>query len=156
LLLAGVVALTVGLWLVNAERTKTASERDRALRAEAEATDNLKLAEENLTLARRAIDEGYNVAYKNPLFQGPPMDKARNLLFRKTVDYYKNFRSQRPDDRALQHEEARQWFRVGHIEQVLLRTKDARQAYERARELFQALVPRHPDVPAYQNDLAST
>jgi serine/threonine-protein kinase len=156
LLLAGVVALTVGLWLVNAERTRTASERDRALRAEAEATENLEQAQKNLTLARRAIDECYNVAYKDPLFQGPRMEKARNLLLRKTLDYYKNFRSQRPDDRGLQHEEAEQWFRVGNIEQVLLRTKEAQQAYVRARELFQALEARHPDVPAYQNDLART
>jgi serine/threonine-protein kinase len=156
LLLAGVVALTVGLWLVNAERTKTASERDRALNAEANATENLELAQKNLTLARRAIDECYNVAYKDPLFQGPRMEKARNLLLRKTLDYYKNFRSQRPDDRALQHEEAVQWFRVGHIEGVLLRAKDARQAYERARELFGALVQSHPDLPEYQNDLAVT
>jgi tetratricopeptide (TPR) repeat protein len=64
--------------------------------------------------------------------------------------------SQRPDDSALQHEEAQQWRRVGNIEQVLLRTNDALQAYERARELFGALVHSHPDVRYYADSLART
>ncbi len=156
LLLAGMAALGAGLWFVNAEKERTADQRDRAQKAEQEATANLEQAQANLKLARRAIDECYNVAYKDPLFQGPQMEKARNLLLRKTLRFYKNFRVQRPDDRALQHEEANQWLRVGNIEQVLLRTKDAQQAYERAQELFQALVQSHPDVAEYQQDLART
>src|SRR5207245_884306 len=82
--------------------------------------------------------------------------KARNLLLRQTLRFYRNFRVQRPDDRALQREEADQWFRVGYIEYVLLRTEEAKEAYERARELFQALVKAHPDVPDYQKYLALT
>jgi serine/threonine-protein kinase len=141
-LLAGAVALGVGLWLVNAEKTRT--------------QQALMLAEENLDLAKQAVDECFNVAKDDPLFQGPRMEKARNLLLRKTLPFYRNFRVQRPDDRSLQHEEAAQWFRVGYIEQALLRTNEAREAYEWARKLFGALVQRHPDVPGYQNHLALT
>jgi serine/threonine-protein kinase len=116
----------------------------------------LERAEGNLKLAREAVDGTFNVARDDPLFQGPRMEKARNLLLRKTLPFYKHFRVQSPDDRALQFEEANQWFRVGIIEQELRRTQDARQAFERARALFQALVKAHSDVPEYQNDLATT
>jgi serine/threonine-protein kinase len=170
LLLTGVAALAVGLGLVNAEQARTAQQRDRAVEAEqrerqrrAEAENNLaralkaeQQAQDNLKLARQAIDECFNIAKTDPLFQGPRMQKARNLLLRKTLRFYRNFRVQRPDDRALQREEAEQWFRVGYIEQELLRTQDARQAYLRARALFQKLVQAHPDLPQYQNDLART
>jgi serine/threonine-protein kinase len=156
LLLAGMLALGVGLWFVNAEKERTAAERNRAVEAEKAANANLGLAQENLKLAREAIDECYNVAYKDPLFQGPRMEKARNLLLRKTLRFYKNFRAQRPEDQVLQHEEALQWARVGTIECVLGRNDDGRQAYERARQLYQALVQTHPEVPEFQQDLAST
>jgi serine/threonine-protein kinase len=177
LLLAGVLALGAGLWLVNAEKTQTAIQRDRAveaedrerhrraeaeanlaraLKAEEQAKANLKQAQDNLKLARQAIDECFNIAKTNPVFQGPRMEKARNLLLRKTLPFYRNFRVQRPDDRLLQREEADQWFRVGYIEYALLRTPEATEAYTRSLGLFQALVKAQPDLPAFQQDLATT
>jgi serine/threonine-protein kinase len=176
LLLAGVLGLGLGLWAVAHEQAHTAAERDRAVRAEQEARTNLeqaqanlaraqkaeeaaktslKRAEANLKLAKKAVDECFNVAREHPLFQEPRMEKARKLLLEKTLPFYKNFRSQRPDDRALQWEEADQWFRVGIIEQALVR-KEARRAYEKARDLYGKLVVAYPGVDQYQKDLAST
>jgi tetratricopeptide (TPR) repeat protein/tRNA A-37 threonylcarbamoyl transferase component Bud32 len=149
LLVASVVALGVGLWFVNTEKQKTTRQRDRAAVAEEEAQANLKLA-------RKAIDDCFNIARNDPLFQGPRMENARNLLLRETLPFYRNFRVRQPDDRELQYEEALQWFRVGYIEFELKRTPQAREAYERARELFQSLVKTAPDFPGYRNDLAST
>jgi serine/threonine-protein kinase len=140
LLLAGTAALGVGLWQVNAEKTRT--------------QQALSLAEENLDLAKSAVDECFNVAKDNPLFQGPRMEKARKLLLQKTLPFYRNFRAMRPEDPTLQHEEALQWCRVGYIEQVLLRTSNARVAYEHARALFLMLVQTHPELLKYQQDLA--
>src|SRR5262249_6192793 len=77
LLLAGVLGLALGLWLVNREMGRTARQRDRAMAAEAQAEANLGQAEENLKLARDAIDECFNVAKTDPVFQGPRMEKAR-------------------------------------------------------------------------------
>jgi serine/threonine-protein kinase len=170
LLAAGVVALGVGLWLLSAEQRRTAEQRDRAVEAEgrerqrrAEAEVNLeraltaeKQAQDNLKLARTAIDECYNLATTDPLFQEPRMEKAKNLLLRKTLPFYRNFRVRRPNDRALQFEEASQWYRVGDIEFRLRRTRQAREAYERARELHQALVKTHPNVAEYLRGLAGT
>jgi serine/threonine-protein kinase len=177
LLLASVVALGVGLWLVNQERAQTAIQRDRAvlaeeqererrteaeknlaraLKAEKQAKANLQLAQDNLKLARYAIDDCFNIARENPVFQQPRMEQARKILLAKTLPFYRNFLVQRPDDRALQTEEAELWLRVGFIEHVLMRGQAARQAYERAREKLQALVKAHPDVPGYQHNLAGT
>jgi tetratricopeptide (TPR) repeat protein len=149
LLLAAVAALGVGLRFVNAEKDRTARERDRAVAAE-------KVAQENLKLAREAIDECFNIAKTDPVFQGPRMEKARNLLLRKTLRFYRTFRDHKSDDRALQREEADQWVRVAYIEQVLLRTNEAREAYERARGLYQKLVQADPEALEHQQGLANT
>jgi serine/threonine-protein kinase len=177
LLAAVVVGLSVGLWAVANEQARTAAALNRALEAEQEARTNLtqaeanleravkaeekartnlKQARANLKLAKKAVDECFNVARNHPLFQQPRMLEAKKLLLKKTLPFYKNFRSQRPDDRGLQWEEGDQWFRVGYIEQVLVQLKAARKAYEKALDLAAKLAQTHPEVPAYQNALATT
>ena len=47
------------------------------------------------------------------------MEKARKLLLAKALPFYRQFRSQKPEDPGLQREEADQLFRVGYIEGVL-------------------------------------
>jgi serine/threonine-protein kinase len=142
LLAAGVVGLALGLWAVQHQKARTEQERD--------------LAEANLNLARDAVDRCFNVATEHSLFRQPRMEKAKKLLLEKTLPFYRNFRARSPDDHGLQREEARQWFRVGYIENVLGRTTEALEAYEQARDLQGRLVRSHPDVPEYQSDLART
>src|SRR5262249_32253628 len=121
--------------------------RARGAAADGEARESLGRAEANLTRAGRAGDECFNVARSHPLFQEPRMEKAKKLLLEKTLPFYRNFRSQRPDDPVLQREEAEQWFRVAYIEQLFVRTAEARRAYERARDLQAKWVEAHPEVP---------
>jgi tetratricopeptide (TPR) repeat protein/tRNA A-37 threonylcarbamoyl transferase component Bud32 len=150
---------SVAVWQWRAAVAALDSERQaltRARQAEEEAKANLKRAEANLQLARQAVDGTFNVAKEDPLFQLPRMEKAKKLLLKKTLPFYKNFRAQRPEDSALHHEEANQWFRVGYIERVLVQTTEARLAYEKARDLLARLVKAYPKVPLYQNDLAGT
>jgi serine/threonine-protein kinase len=161
LLLAGVVGLAVGLWAVQREQTRTkqalarAEENlDRALQAEKRALANLQQAQANMALAHTAVDQCFNVARAHPLFQVPRMEKARKLLLEKTLPFYRQFRSQRPDDAALQREEAEQLFRVAYIEKVLGRSQAALQAYRQARDLRLVLAGANPDELAYQQDLA--
>jgi serine/threonine-protein kinase len=140
LLAAGVVGLALGLWAVGREQARTAEALDQA--------------EANLKLARQAIDECFNVAKAHPLFQKPRMDQAKKLLLEKTLPFYRQFRAQRPEDPALQHQEAEQWFRVGYIEQILGRSAEARHAYAQARDLMAKLLKAHPGEPKYQHNLA--
>jgi tetratricopeptide (TPR) repeat protein len=114
----------------------------------------LKQAEDNLKLARQAVDGTFNVARDDPLFQQPRMERAKKLLLEKTLPFYRDFRAQ-SHDRGLQLDEAQQWFRVGYIQAALVETAEALAAYEKARDLFAEVVEVHPEVPQYQNDLAS-
>jgi serine/threonine-protein kinase len=163
LLVAGVVGLSLGLWAVGREQARTVealeaekASLERALTAEKDARHNLERAEANLKMARRAIDECFNIATEHPLFKRQGMEKARKLLLEKSLPFYRNFRTQRPNDPVLQFEEAVHWLRVGSIEQVLYRLTQARQSYERARELLDQLVKTQPDVPEHQSRLADT
>jgi tetratricopeptide (TPR) repeat protein/tRNA A-37 threonylcarbamoyl transferase component Bud32 len=149
----GLAALAgVAVWQWQTAVTALASERT-ALASERTA---LHQAEANLGLARQAVDRTFNVARDDPLFQQPRMERARSLLLRKTLPFYKNFRSQRPHDRGLQHDEAEQWFRVGYIEQALLETGEALTAFEKARDLYAGLVQAYPEVAENQQSLAVT
>jgi eukaryotic-like serine/threonine-protein kinase len=148
LLAAVVLGLSLGLWAVGREQA-------RALAAEKDARQHLEQAEANLKLARRAIDECFNITKTHPLFQRPGMEQARKLLQEKTLPFYRNFRAQRPDDPVLQREEADQWFRVGYIELAFGRNAEALRAYEQARDLMAQLVKAHPKESEYQDVLAS-
>jgi serine/threonine-protein kinase len=175
LLVASVLGLGAGLWAVGREQARTQANLERALAAEEKATENLKQAEmnlsraqqaeesanrnlrraeDNLKLARQAIDECFNVAREHPLFQEPRMDEARKLLLEKTFPFYKNFRSQRPDDRRLQVDEAEQWSRVAYIEQTLLRADEAVKTYRKARDMWAKLAQVNPRMHVYQYFLA--
>jgi tetratricopeptide (TPR) repeat protein len=129
---------------------------ERARDAEETSRAHLIRAEENLKLARTAVDDCFNIAREHSLFQEPRMEKARKLLLGKTLPLYKNLRAAAPTDSGLHIEEAEQWFRVGYIEHVLMQTPEARKAYEKARGLHAALVEAHPEIPEYQSNLATT
>jgi serine/threonine-protein kinase len=169
LLVTGVLGLSLGLVFVYREKARTEQEKAhterekkrteialvRAVKAEENATANLRQAETNLKLARQAIDECFNIAQNHELFQRPGMEQAKKLLLETTLPFYKRFRAQRPDDRGLERDEANQWFRVAYIEEFLGRTTRARQAYEKARDLLRRLVKAFPDRTQYQHTLAS-
>jgi tetratricopeptide (TPR) repeat protein len=122
---------------------------ERAEEAEKAATANWQLAE-------KAVDECFNVAKEDPLFQAPRMEKARKLLLAKTLPFYRHFRDQRPGDGTLPLLEAEQWFRVGYIEAVLGKTTQAREAYEKARRLYRERVENDPQAADHQEKLART
>ncbi len=122
-------------------------------REKAQTEKALEKAEANLRLARDAVDQCFNVAVTHDLFQEPRMENAKKLLLQQTLPFYRSFSSRRPDDPAVQAEEAEQLFRVALIEQ-LLRPAQARQAYEQALSRWRQLVQAHPDVPEYQKNLA--
>jgi serine/threonine-protein kinase len=128
-LLASVLGLGGGLWLVNHDKARIVTLLDRAveaeekerqqralaetllkraLKAEREAEANRKQAQANLKLAKQAVDECFNVAKEHPLFQQPGMEKARKLLLEKTQPFYQHFRMQRPVDLGISQEEGKE------------------------------------------------
>jgi serine/threonine-protein kinase len=133
-----------------------ADQRRQLAEEHARAEEHLREeAERNLTLARKAVDDCFNVARDNALFQRPRMEQPKKLLLEKTLPFYRQFRSRRPGDRGLQREEAIQWFRVAYIEHVLGHFPEALAAYQRGTDLSDQLFRAAPHVPEYQKDLAA-
>jgi serine/threonine-protein kinase len=140
LLLTGLVGLGVGLWAVRAEQVRTAHERD--------------LAEANLRLAKKAVDDCFQLAKEHPLLQQENMRQVRKLLLEKALPFYEQFRAQRPEDPRIRVEMAGNHYRVGYITAELGRNADAEQSYGEALLLYEQLAKEHPEVPGYQAGLA--
>jgi tetratricopeptide (TPR) repeat protein len=140
LLATGMVGLTLGLWAVHLEKIETVRQRDRAhvnlaraRQAEDEAKANLRRAEDNLRLARRAVDDCFGVAKDHPLLQARNMRPVKELLLRKTLPYYRDFRARAPDNLNLAVLQALSLYRVGTITAEIGQRRAARES------LFQAV-----------------
>jgi serine/threonine-protein kinase len=142
LLLTTLVALGVGLYAVRIER-------DQARR-------NLQLAEKNLALAQRAVDECFLLAKEEPLLQKDRSRPIRKLLLEKALPFYQNFRSQRPDDPALAAAQAAYVFRVAFITDEIGSRDEAVARYEEARVGYLRLVQQDPDEESHRVNLGQT
>src|SRR5262249_20182788 len=114
-LLLSVVALTVGLGAVSAGQRETAAQGDPALDAGAQAQGKPKEARANLALAKKAVNETFDVAKNHPLLQQPGMHAVRKLLLEKALPLYKGLSQRSGNDAKARAELADQYFRVGYI-----------------------------------------
>jgi serine/threonine protein kinase/tetratricopeptide (TPR) repeat protein len=120
------------------------------------AQENLQLANANFDLARKAVDEYYTVATKEPLLQKENMRNVRKLILEKALPLYRGFRAQRRDDADIEASLAANYFRVGSITAEIGRKTDAIEAYQQALLIREKLVAAHPDAIQLRNELAST
>ena len=114
-------------------------------------------AEQNLQLARQAVDESLAVVQREPALLGvdvPEIVGFRRELLEKAQRFYTEFIAQAPSSEELQRENAIAKLRLGHIDRAL----DAREAavddYRAAIDAFGALVAAHPERDEYQWALA--
>ena len=163
LLLASVTALSIGLYAVGREQVRTAGALKtaedhlvRAVTAEATAKGNLELAEGNLKLARKAVDECFNIAKEHPRLQDESLMDVKKLLLEKALPFFKYFRAQRPDDAQIDANSAGNLLSVAYITSEIAGKKEALASYEQARELYGKLVTAQPDVLEHQSALART
>jgi serine/threonine-protein kinase len=170
LLVASVVGLGLGLWAVQREKAQTARERDLAVQAEKKAMDNqfaaenaehrarqeLKRADQNLELARQAVDECFGLAKADPLLQEEGLVAVRKLLLAKTLPFYRAFSKQKPTDRRLASQQADYLFRTSYITAEIGRQEEALASYRQARDVLLDLSKKHPQVADYQEFLAHT
>src|SRR5262249_8259544 len=127
-----------------------------ALDAETNAEANLKEARENLTLAKKAVNETFDVARNHPLLQQPGMHPVRKLLLEKALPFYKRLSQQTGNDPAARAELADQHFRVGAITAEIGNKTEARKAYRQAENIFRSLGEGDPASTEYQTELART
>lgn len=142
LLVASVMGLATTLWAVNREKGKTVGALARA--------------GENLKLAKRAVDECFNIAKDHTLFQQPQMEEARKLLLATTLPFYQEFQSIQPEELDSRREIGKQHWNVAHIEYQLSRYQRALDACGRAYAVQRQLVDDFPDQAELRDDLART
>src|SRR5262249_56916994 len=123
---------------------------------EAQAKENLAKAEANLKLAKKAVNETFDVAKNHPLLQQPGMQPVRKLLLEKALPLYKGLSQQAGHDPRARAELAEQYFRVGYITSEIGNKSAARRAYAQAEQLCRALLADHPGVTNYRHALALT
>ncbi|MGL4553203.1 MAG: serine/threonine-protein kinase, partial [Gemmataceae bacterium] len=142
LLVAGLVALGVVLAAVRFEQGKT-----QAALGEAKA---------NLKLARRVVDEYFELAKDDPLFQGGGMLPAKKRLLAQGLPFYRDFQERGGGEVEVDAAAAEKAFRVGYITAQLGQHDEALRAFRRAEQIRQRLADAHPAVPDYQHNLART
>jgi tetratricopeptide (TPR) repeat protein/tRNA A-37 threonylcarbamoyl transferase component Bud32 len=154
LLVTAVVALAVGLGLVNAERAKTAranadlaAERDRtkaALQAEAQRRRQ----------AREALDAMSSEVIDDWLARQRELAEQQKQFLTQALTSYEEFARDTGQDESARAGVAEAAWRVGRIHQRLGQLAQAGDAYRTSVERYERLAADYPDVPPYRRGLA--
>jgi len=139
--LAGALAVLLITAVVAAYVATRESARARAERAR---------AEENLTLARAAVDDSLSVVDREPARLGvdvPEIVGFRRELLEKAHRFYAEFVAQAPEREDLRRDVADAQLRLGHIDRALDARERAVADYRAAVTAFEALVRQYPTRP---------
>jgi serine/threonine-protein kinase len=149
LLVATVIALSIGTITLGRAEERTRKQRDEAQKQRA-------LAEENFRLARQAVDEYFTQVSENTLLDSPVpgVQPLRKELLQTALRYYREFQARHRDESGLRAELARACYRIGRITVDVGTTEEALAAYDEARTLGEALVRERPDDAVICFDLA--
>ena len=99
-------------------------------------------AQQNLDLAREAVDESLVAAERDPSEAGadvPQVEELRRELIAKAERFYQAFLSQEPRSEEARRDIAVAHLRLGHINRMLERRDDAEREYRAAIERFTRL-----------------
>ena len=116
-------------------------------------------AEENLRLARAAVDESLAVVERDPARLGvdmPQVVEVRRELLTKAQDFYREFIKQAPASEEIRQEMALAHLRLGHINRALDDYNGASGQYAEAVEHFGALRRDYPGNDEYSRALANS
>jgi tetratricopeptide (TPR) repeat protein len=111
-------------------------------------------AEENLRLARAAVDETLASADIDLAAAGadvPQITEFRRALLGKAKQFYVEFLKQNPSGIELRREMALAHYRLGHIARLLERRDEAAAEYRAAIEQFEALERERPEAAQRQS-----
>ena len=166
LVAAGVAALlvaTLGLaastalvareqWKTKAAYDQLSAEQQRTRAAyDAEAKQRTN-AEKSFRQARQIVDFFIEVG-EQELADKPELQDLRRVLLASALDYYQDFIEQARDDPSLQSQLSQTHLRVASILEEIGTRAEALEALERAKQLQEGLVRRHPSTPEFQRGL---
>jgi serine/threonine protein kinase len=147
------VALAVSYAYVSAER----DQKDQALRqarANEEAAERQRrLAEANLRLARRAVDEIYE-QLADKFADQPQLEFLEREFWEKALGFYREFARQDSTDPAIRLGTGEALWRVGLALYRLDRHAEAEEALTEAVARLRELVDRYPSEPEHRAKLA--
>jgi serine/threonine-protein kinase len=140
LLVTVVIALSVGLWAVNREKTRA----ERALTAEAQARQR----------TRQALDEMSSQVIDDWLSRQKYLEPIHQAFLEKALQYYEEFAQEAGDTEEIRHDVARAYLRVGEIQQKLGNHEQAEAALRHSQEVFNQLVADFPASAGHKRELA--
>jgi serine/threonine-protein kinase len=158
LLLTAVLALALGVVLLEQAAARTERQRRRAEENFAEAQRQRDLARANFRMARRAVDDYFVQVSENTLLNAPQpgLQPLREQLLKSALKYYQEFVRQDGEDPELRAQLADAYYRVGRITAEVGSRADALTAFQRARDLYQGLARAHPQQTAFRVELVRT
>jgi tetratricopeptide (TPR) repeat protein len=140
----GVLAVSYGY--VRAEK----NEKERALDT---AEKQRQLAEANLDLARRAVDEVYE-EWASDLFLMPDTAPAHRKMLHKALEFYQEFAKQQGSDRRIRYGTGMAYLRIAAIQHDSGQNREAKEAIAQALRLLGELAAEEPAKLDYQVALA--
>ena len=115
-------------------------------------------AEQNLELARDAVDQSLASADRDPARVGadvPQVVEFRRELLNKAEGFYRAFMNQERGSEKIARDVAFSHFRLGHINRLLEKRDDAEREYREAVAQFAVLAAAHPSTAEYRATLAN-
>ncbi len=155
-LVAGVVGTTYGLIraeqqrLVVENQRNELAERNRALQA---AREHERLLNER---ARQAIETVTSPASIDLLTRAKQLRPEQKDFLNKMIQYYAETSEDGGTSEQERARQARAYYRIGRMNQILGRSRDSDNAYRRAVPLFQQLADEFPMRTEYRQELAHT
>jgi len=113
-------------------------------------------AEASFREARNAVDQFFTKVSEDTLLNQPGMQRLRNDLLEKTLDYDKRFIARRATDPSVKEELAATLFRIGRIEELLKAPDQAVPYFEQALGIQRQLVDESPRDAKRIEGLAAT
>jgi len=148
-LLGGLSAVT-GLWLhAEGQRRLAQTNFDRA---EAQG----ERAQRNKTRAMQAIDRMLTRVGEKKLAHIPQFDKERRQILEDALTLFQGLLDENSYDPEVRLETGQAYHRMGDINKLLDRRRDAAQSYRQSLDILEALTAEYPQAAQYQQALART
>lgn len=150
MLVTSVVALTAGLFFVNAEKNRTIKERNEKEIARAAEQVQREKAEAARNAAMDALDAMTSNFTRESLITQQEITPEQRKFLEEAESYYLGLMKEEGASEDMRKRRAQAAFRVGTIERRLARNEEAEVSFERAASLYEGLVNEKPSIPEYR------
>jgi serine/threonine-protein kinase len=155
LMLASIVALLIGIFLVNEERQRTDRERLAAVEAREEAGRQTEQARDNFILARDTVKRYCLEVSADPRLRNEDLRVLRNNLLQTAVSFHKQCIEKTREAPGLREDRADAFYQLGSVRREIANPSEAIDDYQEALKLYEELSQEHPNNHLNARHLAS-